>query len=111
MKNESPILTFFDALQDGGGAEVVTAAAAEGDLLTANNVWMMLATALVFIMHLGFAGVESGFGQAKNTVNILFKNTITPKVKNIKPSLRLTLVRTRPPSLLLRGVITATTAL
>ncbi|MBV6644914.1 MAG: ammonium transporter [Cyclobacteriaceae bacterium] len=47
-------------------------------LLTANNVWMMLATALVFIMHLGFAGVEAGFGQAKNTVNILFKNTLTP---------------------------------
>ncbi len=48
------------------------------NLLTTNNVWMMLSTALVFIMHLGFAGVETGFGQAKNTVNILFKNTITP---------------------------------
>jgi len=47
-------------------------------LFTANNVWMMVATALVFIMHLGFAGVEAGFGQAKNTVNILFKNTLTP---------------------------------
>jgi Amt family ammonium transporter len=47
-------------------------------LLTANNIWMMLATALVFIMHLGFAGVETGFSQAKNTVNVLFKNTITP---------------------------------
>ncbi|MEM8894746.1 MAG: ammonium transporter [Bacteroidota bacterium] len=47
-------------------------------LLTVNNVWMMIATALVFIMHLGFAGVEAGFGQSKNTVNILFKNTLTP---------------------------------
>ncbi len=47
-------------------------------LLTANNIWMMLATMLVFIMHLGFAGVEAGFSQAKNTVNILFKNTLTP---------------------------------
>ncbi|UII24338.1 ammonium transporter [Fulvivirga ligni] len=47
-------------------------------LFTANNIWMMLSTALVFIMHLGFAGVEAGFGQAKNTVNILFKNTLTP---------------------------------
>lgn len=47
-------------------------------LFTANNIWMMMATALVFIMHLGFAGVEAGFGQAKNTVNILFKNTLTP---------------------------------
>ncbi len=47
-------------------------------LLTVNNLWMMVATALVFIMHLGFAGVEAGFGQSKNTVNILFKNTLTP---------------------------------
>ncbi|TJZ63579.1 ammonium transporter [Sphingobacterium olei] len=39
---------------------------------------MMLATALVFIMHLGFASVEAGFTQSKNTVNILFKNTLTP---------------------------------
>jgi ammonium transporter, Amt family len=49
-------------------------------LFTANNVWMMLATALVFIMHLGFAGVEAGFTQAKNTVNILYKNTLTPAI-------------------------------
>ncbi|MCL4147528.1 UNVERIFIED_CONTAM: hypothetical protein GTU68_065816 [Idotea baltica] len=41
---------------------------------------MMLATALVFIMHLGFAGVEAGFTQAKNTVNILFKNSLTPAI-------------------------------
>ena len=46
-------------------------------LFTANNIWMMLATALVFIMHLGFASVEAGFTQAKNTVNILYKNTLT----------------------------------
>lgn len=49
-------------------------------LFTANNVWMMLATVLVFIMHLGFAGVEAGFSQSKNTVNILFKNTLTPVI-------------------------------
>jgi len=40
----------------------------------ANNVWMMLAAALVFIMHLGFATLETGLTRAKNTVNILFKN-------------------------------------
>jgi len=57
----------------------VTTALAE-NLFTTNNVWMMLCTALVFIMHLGFATVETGFGQAKNTVNILFKNTITPVI-------------------------------
>lgn len=58
--------------------ETDLSAALATNVLTTNNVWMMLATALVFIMHLGFAGVETGFGQAKNTVNILFKNTITP---------------------------------
>ncbi|WP_374988011.1 ammonium transporter [Marinoscillum sp. MHG1-6] len=65
-----------------GAVEAVAQADLSADvtfnLLTANNIWMMLATALVFIMHLGFAGVEAGFGQAKNTVNILFKNTLTP---------------------------------
>jgi len=40
----------------------------------ANNVWMMVCAGLVFIMHLGFAALESGMTQAKNTVNILFKN-------------------------------------
>ncbi len=39
---------------------------------------MMIATALVFIMHLGFATVETGLTQSKNTVNILFKNTLIP---------------------------------
>ncbi|MFT6035985.1 MAG: Amt family ammonium transporter, partial [Marivirga sp.] len=48
--------------------------------LTISNVWMMLCIALVFIMHLGFACVESGFTQSKNTVNILFKNTLTPAI-------------------------------
>ncbi len=45
-------------------------------LFTANNVWMLVATVLVFIMHLGFAALESGFVQKKNVVNILFKNTM-----------------------------------
>ena len=35
---------------------------------TANNVWMMVCTALVFIMHLGFASLESGLSRSKNTV-------------------------------------------
>ncbi len=40
----------------------------------ANNLWLIIATALVFIMHLGFACLETGLTRAKNTVNILFKN-------------------------------------
>ncbi|WP_299248815.1 ammonium transporter [uncultured Cytophaga sp.] len=55
-----------------------TDAAVSANSLTVNNVWMMLCTALVFIMHLGFATVESGLARSKNTVNILFKNTLTP---------------------------------
>jgi len=48
-------------------------------LFTTNNLWMMVATILVFIMHLGFATLETGLTQSKNTVNILFKNaTILP---------------------------------
>ncbi|MEC8839487.1 MAG: ammonium transporter [Candidatus Neomarinimicrobiota bacterium] len=35
---------------------------------------MLVSAFLVFIMHLGFAALESGLTQAKNTVNILFKN-------------------------------------
>lgn len=45
------------------------------EMFTANNLWMMIAAALVFIMHLGFATVESGLTRSKNTTNILFKNT------------------------------------
>jgi len=45
------------------------------EMFTVNNLWIMIAGMLVFIMHLGFAMVESGLTRAKNTVNILFKNT------------------------------------
>ena len=48
--------------------------------LTASNIWMMIATFLVFIMHLGFASLEAGLTRSKNTVNILFKNTLIPAI-------------------------------
>lgn len=41
-----------------------------------HNLWIMLAGCLVFIMHLGFATLESGLTRSKSTVNILFKNTM-----------------------------------
>ena len=64
-------------------AEVVAEVAEEAagpsaEMFTVNNTWMMVSTFLVFIMHLGFATVESGLCRAKNTVNILFKNTLIP---------------------------------
>ncbi len=46
----------------------------DAGLFTANNIWMMVCTALVFFMHLGFAGLEIGLTRQKNTINILFKN-------------------------------------
>ena len=49
-------------------------AKADSALFTINNVWMLVSTILVFIMHLGFASLEVGLTRAKNTVNILFKN-------------------------------------
>ncbi|MFT5387144.1 MAG: Amt family ammonium transporter, partial [Candidatus Omnitrophota bacterium] len=45
-------------------------------VFVANNVWMMVSTFLVFIMHLGFSTLEAGLTRAKNTVNILFKNVM-----------------------------------
>ena len=46
----------------------------ETTILTINNVWMMVCTALVFFMHLGFSLLEIGLSRQKNTINILFKN-------------------------------------
>lgn len=44
------------------------------DFFTVSMLWTCIAAALVFIMHLGFATLEAGLCQKKNTVNILFKN-------------------------------------
>ena len=63
------VLAFSVARADAGADSVSEA------MFTVNNVWMMVATFLVFIMHLGFATLESGLTRAKNTTNILFKNT------------------------------------
>jgi Amt family ammonium transporter len=48
-------------------------AAASINFIT-GNLWLLIATAMVFLMHLGFATLEAGLTQEKNTVNILFKN-------------------------------------
>jgi len=41
-----------------------------------DTIWVMITAMLVFFMNLGFAGVESGFARAKNSVNIMSKNFI-----------------------------------
>lgn len=62
-------LVCVSALAQDGGPSAADA------VFTVNNLWVLIATALVFIMHLGFATIEVGLTRAKNTVNILFKNT------------------------------------
>lgn len=61
-------------------AAPVAAAGPSLEMFTVNNLWMMIATGLVFIMHLGFATLETGLTQSKNTVNVLFKNTAIPGI-------------------------------
>jgi Amt family ammonium transporter len=39
-----------------------------------DNVWVLIAAALVFFMQAGFAMVETGFTRAKNAGNIIMKN-------------------------------------
>ena len=72
----------FASMQEGASVPGVPeyGKSIDDNFFQLNNIWMMLATAMVFIMHLGFAGVETGFTQSKNTVNVLFKNTLTPLI-------------------------------
>ncbi len=44
------------------------------DFFAVSMLWTCIGAGLVFIMHLGFATLEAGLTQKKNTVNIMFKN-------------------------------------
>ena len=71
------ILSFTNVVfsaEEVSTAQAVVSPQVSQELFTTNNVWMMVATFLVFVMHLGFATLESGLTRAKNTVNILAKN-------------------------------------
>jgi Amt family ammonium transporter len=70
----APALAFAEEAAEEAPTAASATEAASMALFTANNIWMMLATALVFIMHMGFATLEAGMTRSKNTVNILFKN-------------------------------------
>jgi len=50
------------------------------DIFILHNLWMIVATILVFIMHLGFAALEAGLVRQKNTINILYKNSLIPSI-------------------------------
>ena len=69
------LVGLFAAGAYGAEEETVEYTTSDVAMYTANNIWMMVSIFLVFIMHLGFATVEAGLTRAKNTVNILFKNT------------------------------------
>lgn len=72
MKKRKLLLILF--ILSGAHLWANGAPTAADAMFTVNNTWMLVASFLVFIMHLGFATLESGLTQAKNTVNILFKN-------------------------------------
>ncbi|HHN81862.1 MAG TPA: ammonium transporter, partial [Methanomicrobia archaeon] len=42
-----------------------------------DTLWVLIASSLVFIMHLGFATLEAGFTRSKNTISIIMKNLST----------------------------------
>ncbi len=44
------------------------------DFFVTSMLWTVIAAAMVFIMHLGFAMLETGLTQQKNAVNVMFKN-------------------------------------
>ena len=67
---ESPVQDYLDLVESSGGADLAPAF----DFFTVSMLWTVIAAAMVFIMHLGFATLEAGLTQSKNTVNILFKN-------------------------------------
>ncbi len=68
------VFAMFGLPVAGLAGEVAEQSGADA-MFWASNTWMLVATFLVFLMHLGFASLEAGMTRAKNTVNILFKNT------------------------------------
>ena len=67
----------YDALIEAQGNEAYAF-----DFFTTSMLWTVIAAAMVFIMHLGFATLEAGLTQKKNTVNILFKNVWIISIAN-----------------------------
>ena len=61
----------YNAVDDDGNPVDVSEAF---DFFTVSMLWTVIAAAMVFIMHLGFATLEAGLCQQKNVVNVLFKN-------------------------------------
>lgn len=75
LKKVSSLAMAMIVIPGAAMADGVAAVTGASATYVANNTWMLVATFLVFIMHLGFASLEAGLTRSKNTVNILFKNT------------------------------------
>lgn len=54
--------------------EYIDTITSEESFFTVSNLWLLVCAAMVFMMHLGFATLESGLTRSKNTINIIFKN-------------------------------------
>jgi Amt family ammonium transporter len=61
------------ALADVSGTEVPNA---EKNFSLIQNIWLLLAGALVFFMNAGFALLEAGFCRRNNSINVLAKNLV-----------------------------------
>jgi Amt family ammonium transporter len=74
---EDPLANFdfYGDVSPATPAQLAAEEYADGAMFRTNNTWMLIAAAFVFLMHLGFATLESGLVRSKNVVNILFKNT------------------------------------
>ncbi len=66
-----PVFSFANEAYDSMEA---FRSSAEYAIFVIDNLWILLAAAMVFIMHLGFATVESGMTQGKNSINVIYKN-------------------------------------
>ena len=58
------------------GLVVAASAFADSDAnaVSIDTIWTLVAAVLVFLMHAGFAMLETGFTRAKNAANIVMKN-------------------------------------
>ena len=84
LDNGIPLSSGFTEDEDGAGDILAGYLGLSGgvgteyeygfDFYTTSTLWTCIAAALVFLMHLGFATLESGLCQKKNVVNVLFKN-------------------------------------
>ena len=75
-ETEESVVEAAAETEEAAAEEASAPITAEAVKFMVDNLWIMLAGALVFIMHLGFATLESGLTRPKNTINILFKNVM-----------------------------------